>query len=186
MKCEGCRPSFAPCAVGETGAGPQAFAHPPTTLSASTGIPELYQAAPRSPSPGEDIPRSRWASGGWELGPGWADGLAPAAPDPKGCSPRVPANGRTPRAGPEKEALFEGFKVLSVGQGAGLLFTEPPGPHQLPWSSLRTRGDVCVSVPIPAQKAEASSSSWAWPQPTPGWCPAPLSFLGLYTVAGYL
>lgn len=182
-KCEGCKPSFALCAVGEAGAGPQAFALPATTLPAGTGIPELYQAASRSLSPGEDIPRSRWVSGGWGLGPGWADGLAPAAPDPKGYKESLQLGE------PQGQALRrrQCFKVSRCyrGQGAGRLFTEHPGPHQLPWSSLpHQRRCVCVSVSIPALKAEASSSSWTWPQPTPGRRPASLSFLGLCTMGG--
>lgn len=44
--------------------------------------------------------------------------------------------------------MFEGFKVLSVGQGAGQLFIAHPGPHELPWLSLpRQRRCLCLSHP---------------------------------------
>lgn len=85
-ECEGCRPSFALCAVGVGRGWTPGICSPAHHPGSRHRDPELYQAALRSLSPGEDIPRSRWASGGWGLGPGWADGLAPAVPDPKGCS----------------------------------------------------------------------------------------------------
>lgn len=50
--------------------------------------------------------------------------------------------------------MFQGFKVLSVGQGAGLLFPEDPAPHQLPWPYLPcAQGDAYVRVRLCSPKA---------------------------------
>lgn len=170
MRREDFRPSSAPCGVGQAGAGPRHLLSPPIALPASTGVPDLHQAALRSLGLTQDAGER----------PGVGDGSAPLAPAPRGYSQGASANGWPPGGGLDKcSEVSRCFR----GQRAELLVTAP-APHQLSRPCLpRERRCVCLSIMLPEGNARPHPLL-APPQPAHGWCPAPLSLWAAALVAG--
>lgn len=159
---------------GRQALDPEHLLSPPIALPASTGVPNLHQAATRS-------------LGLKMLGTGLgrADGSAPPAPAPRGYSQGAPANGWLPGAGPTGRLgqVFRGFKVLSgagaEGRAAG---HRAPAPRQLSRPCLpRERRCVCLSFMLPGGNARAHP-----PLPAPWLVSSILIPLGLCVGGGCL
>lgn len=150
MRHEDFRPSSVPCGVGQAGAGPRHLLSPPIALPASTGVPDLHQAAPRSL--GLKI---------LGTGLGWADGWAPPAPAPRGYSQGAPANGCPQGQGPGG-GLDKCSEVSRCyrGQRAELLVTEHPPLTSCPGPVSHARGDVCACLSCSLKAMPGLILSW--------------------------